>query len=129
VSDDGEIRARLQWLGLELRHEQHERVRNAKARRQAALERSQAARVELEAALAAPESPSAGYWQQALTEVAALRLYEEGGDVDAERTFETVLQLVDEYLPDASPEDAAAIFALPIDEIAFDAQIAYLRLL
>jgi hypothetical protein len=130
VSDSGEIRLRLQQLELELRQAEHERVRGRKARRRAALDDAcAAARAELEAALAAPEPPTAEDWQLALTELAVLRMLEAGGDVDADSAAETVLELLDDYLIDAEPELAAHLFALDVDEIAFDAQLAYLRLL
>jgi len=85
MSDDGEIRERLQRLGLELRQERNQRVRAAHARRQNALARSHAAREELGAALAATEPARLGDWQLALAELAALRMLETRGNVDAER--------------------------------------------
>jgi hypothetical protein len=129
VSDDGEIRRRLQLLGLELRHEQHERVLKAKERRRAALDRSAKARAELEAALAAPEPATSEDWHNAIAELAALQLLEEGGDVDPERVAQTVLALVDVYATDAEPERAVELFALDVGDLTVDASIAYLRLL
>jgi hypothetical protein len=51
-------------------------------------------------------------------------MLETRGNVDAERPFETVAELLDEYLDDAEPELAVELFALDLEDVAFDAQLA-----
>ena len=130
MSDDGEVRLRLQQLGLELRQEQHRRVQAAHERRANAITRSQAARRELQAALRpGPERPGTlAEWAIAIAQLAGLRLAEQPPPrVDHDVARQAVLEAIGEQLDGAELELASMLFELDLDELAFEAHLHYIR--